>query len=152
MHTKLDIYVFISRIVQWVGARVFNATFQGRIQDFKLGGRTSKNCAERREARKFLGYFVWKITILRKKIVFFSNFRGACAPGAPPPPPLGSAPAFNNISVISWQSLLLMEETGVPGENHRPTASHWQTLNYHIMFSGWSSLNVIYKLLTYQTP
>ena len=25
---------------------------------------------------------------------------------------------FNNISVISWWSVLLMEETGVPGENH----------------------------------
>jgi hypothetical protein len=24
---------------------------------------------------------------------------------------------FNNISVISWQSVLLVEETGVPGEN-----------------------------------
>jgi len=23
---------------------------------------------------------------------------------------------FNNISVISWQSVLLVEETGVPGE------------------------------------
>jgi hypothetical protein len=30
---------------------------------------------------------------------------------------------FNNISAISWQSVLLMEETGVPGENHRPAAS-----------------------------
>ena len=28
------------------------------------------------------------------------------------------------ISVISWRSVLLAEETGVPGENHRPTASH----------------------------
>jgi hypothetical protein len=27
---------------------------------------------------------------------------------------------FNNISVISWQSVLLVEETGVPGENHSP--------------------------------
>ena len=27
---------------------------------------------------------------------------------------------FNNISVISWGSVLLVEETGVPGENHRP--------------------------------
>jgi len=27
---------------------------------------------------------------------------------------------FNNISVISWPSVLLVEETGVPGENHRP--------------------------------
>jgi hypothetical protein len=26
---------------------------------------------------------------------------------------------FNNISVISWRSVLLVEETGVPGENHR---------------------------------
>jgi hypothetical protein len=32
---------------------------------------------------------------------------------------------FNNISVISWQSVLLVEETGeVPEENHRPVASH----------------------------
>jgi hypothetical protein len=25
---------------------------------------------------------------------------------------------FNNISVITWQSVLLVEETGVPRENH----------------------------------
>jgi hypothetical protein len=25
---------------------------------------------------------------------------------------------FNNISVISWWSVLLVEESGVPGENH----------------------------------
>jgi hypothetical protein len=31
---------------------------------------------------------------------------------------------FNNISVISWQSVLLVEETGVHGENHRPAESH----------------------------
>jgi len=33
---------------------------------------------------------------------------------------------FNNISVISWRSALLFEETGVPGENHRPAANHRQ--------------------------
>jgi hypothetical protein len=33
----------------------------------------------RREARKFLGYFVWKITILRKKIIFFLILEGARA-------------------------------------------------------------------------
>ena len=27
---------------------------------------------------------------------------------------------FNNISVISWKSVLLVEETGVSGENHKP--------------------------------
>ena len=31
---------------------------------------------------------------------------------------------FNKISAISWRSLLLVEETGVPGENHRPVSSH----------------------------
>jgi hypothetical protein len=31
---------------------------------------------------------------------------------------------FNNISVISWRSVLLVEETRVPRENHRPVASH----------------------------
>ena len=36
---------------------------------------------------------------------------------------------FNNISVIWWWSVLLVEETGVPWENHRPAASHWQTLS-----------------------
>jgi hypothetical protein len=30
---------------------------------------------------------------------------------------------FNNISVISWWSALLVEETGVPGENHHPVVS-----------------------------
>ena len=35
---------------------------------------------------------------------------------------------FNNISVISWRSVLLVEDAGVPGESHRPVASHWQTL------------------------
>ena len=32
---------------------------------------------------------------------------------------------FNNFSVISWKSVLLVEETGVPGENHRPAASNF---------------------------
>jgi len=31
---------------------------------------------------------------------------------------------FNNISVISWQSALLVEETGGPVEKHLPVASH----------------------------
>ena len=31
---------------------------------------------------------------------------------------------LNNISVISWLSVLLVEETGVPGENYRPAVSH----------------------------
>ena len=77
---------------------------QGRIQDFRLGGGALKKNAPsggrrenfwgvsceksrfytkksyffqlRREARKFLGYFVWKITILHQKIIFFPIAEG----------------------------------------------------------------------------
>ena len=38
----------------------------------------------------------------------------------------------NNISVISWLSVLLVEETGVPGKKHQPVASHWQILSYNV--------------------
>jgi hypothetical protein len=42
---------------------------------------------------------------------------------------------FNNISVISWQSVLLVEETGGPGQNHWPATSHWQTLSHNVVSS-----------------
>jgi len=42
---------------------------------------------------------------------------------------------FNNITVISWQSVLLVEENGVQGENHRPVTSHWQTLSHNVVSS-----------------
>jgi len=35
-----------------------------------------------------------------------------------------SSATFNNTTVISWRSVLLVEETR---EIHRPAASHWQT-------------------------
>jgi hypothetical protein len=31
---------------------------------------------------------------------------------------------FNNIYVISWQTVLLVEETGISGENHKPAVSN----------------------------
>ena len=40
---------------------------------------------------------------------------------------------FNTISVISWLSVLLVEETG---ENCRPVASHWQTLSHNVVSSS----------------
>jgi hypothetical protein len=39
---------------------------------------------------------------------------------------------FSNISVISWRSVLLVEETR---ENHRPAASHCQTLSHNFVSS-----------------
>jgi len=43
---------------------------------------------------------------------------------------------FNNNSVISWRSVLLVEETGVPGENHRPAVSQRQTLSHKVASSA----------------
>ena len=40
---------------------------------------------------------------------------------------------FNNISIISWESVLLFEETGLSGESHRTVASHWQTLPHNVV-------------------
>ena len=40
---------------------------------------------------------------------------------------------FNNISVISWRAVLLVEETGVLRQNHCSVASHWQ--NFYVGMS-----------------
>ena len=45
---------------------------------------------------------------------------------------------FNNISVISWWSVISVEETKRPGKNHRPVASHWQTLSHNVAHLPWS--------------
>ena len=37
------------------------------------------------------------------------------------------------ISALSWQSVLLVEETGGPRENHWPVTSHWQTLSHNVV-------------------
>ena len=56
---------------------------------------------------------------------------------------------FDNISVISWRSVLLEEETGGPGENHLPAASQWQTLSHNVA----SSTHCLggFELTTYQS-
>jgi len=50
----------------------------------------------------------------------------------------------NNFSFISWRSVLLMEEIGVPRENHRPAASHWQTLSHNVVWleGAWARLEL----------
>ena len=40
---------------------------------------------------------------------------------------------FSNISVMPWWSALLVEETRVPGENHRPVASQWQSVSHNFV-------------------
>jgi len=62
---------------------------------------------------------------------------------------------FNNISAISWRSVLLVEETRVPGEHHQPVASHSDSLigvykiklinNYSILYltTGYIDNNIL---------
>ena len=42
---------------------------------------------------------------------------------------------FNNISAISWRSVLFVVVTEVPGENHQSAAYHWQTLSHNVVSS-----------------
>jgi hypothetical protein len=49
---------------------------------------------------------------------------------------------FNNISVILWRSVLLVEETRVPRENHTPVAIHCQTLSHNVL-SSMPRLNMV---------
>ena len=42
---------------------------------------------------------------------------------------------FNNISAISWRSVVLAEVTAVPGENNQPAARHWPALSHNIVSS-----------------
>ena len=46
---------------------------------------------------------------------------------------------FNNISVILWRTVLLVEETRVPGENHLPVACQWK-LNHIMLYRDWDIL------------
>jgi hypothetical protein len=42
-------------------------------------------------------------------------------------------------TIFQWRSVLLVEDTGVPGENHRLVASHWQTLSHNDVSPEWDS-------------
>ena len=41
---------------------------------------------------------------------------------------------FNNISVISWRSVLLVKKTKVHREIHRSAASDWQNLSHNVVW------------------
>jgi hypothetical protein len=66
----------------------------------------------------------------RLTIVFFPRFRLSTATIRKREDLFGfgfivSNATFSNISAILWRPVLVVEEAGVPGENHRPWASNW---------------------------
>ena len=52
---------------------------------------------------------------------------------------------FNNISVKSWWSVLLVEETRVPGDNHQPVTSQRQSLS-HVNFKRNITKIILYAI------
>ena len=88
------------------GCRCPTLIHTGADPGFQDRGVYIKNCAERREARKYLGLIAEIVGVFRvknhdfmPKNHIFSNFRGgAHATGAPP---LGSAPDINEITYLS---------------------------------------------------
>ena len=40
---------------------------------------------------------------------------------------------LNNVSVISWQSVSLVDETVVPGDNHGSLANLWENLSHKVV-------------------
>ena len=86
---------------------------QGRIQDLKLGGAHLKKLRRAEGGENIFGVFRVNNHDLTPKNHIFFNFSGGARRVRPPlDPPL-----------ISWWSVLL-EEKGVPVENHRSAASH----------------------------
>jgi hypothetical protein len=79
----------------------------------------------RREARKFLGYFVWKITILCQKIKFspiLGDARAGCAPCWIRPWIVCLSPGRvkrKNIELVFTSSRLSMHHYRVPGSKDR---------------------------------
>jgi hypothetical protein len=66
------------------------------------------------------------ITILKKQHISIDDFKVKV---------MVFNTTFNNISFISWWSILLMKETGVPGQNHWPAGSQWQTFLRNVVSS-----------------
>jgi hypothetical protein len=93
MGTKLDIYVFTFFILY--GSWIYNYLCNQRLSPLML-------------RVQFTTLLQW----LEKKQPSWSWCKFVCL--------MVFNATFNNISVISWRSVLLVEETGGSGENHRP--------------------------------
>jgi hypothetical protein len=45
----------------------------------------------------------------------------------------GLSPLSTIFQLFQWRLILLVEETGVTGENHRPVTSNWQTCSHNVV-------------------
>jgi hypothetical protein len=99
---------------------------QVRIQDFKLGGVHLKKLCRAKGGAKFFGYFVWKIMILRQKIIFFPILGGARTGCAPPP---GSAPVM---CWVEWHVRMWPTVNTIKIQyNVLLYSTKWTSISYH---------------------
>ena len=77
--------------------------FEVRVGGGGGGGAHLKQLRRAKKARTFFGYFVWKITILRQKMIFFPILGGG---GGGPPPE--SAPEFYQFQQNEPGSLIFL--------------------------------------------
>ena len=74
-YSTLFLFIIINFLQTFmITVDITNIHVWGVDPGFQVRGRTLKNRTERREAQQFLGYFVWKITILRKEKSYFFQF------------------------------------------------------------------------------
>ena len=71
--------------------------------------------------------FFWAIYVFRHELIIYNSGIRNMVFNA----------TFNNISIISWRSVLLLEESGGPWENHRPVGSHWQIWSQNVVWLLW---------------
>ena len=113
--------------------------FPGAVPRFQVRGAHLKKLRRAQGGAKNLGYFVWKITILRQKILFFPILGG----GEGARPPTGSAPAFYMHCII----------LSVRDERYSRNASCALNListflfyNYVLIISSWEGRSTSSKL------
>jgi len=80
----------------------------------------ARNCLVKSEQKQITSSYFYEMSDSLEKLLEDVSY---CLSRVRVMPMVFSA-TFNNISVISWWSVLLMAESGGPGENHRPVASH----------------------------
>ena len=96
------------------GALKKNAPSEGRRENFwgvsceksRFYTKKSYFFQLRREAGKFLGYFVWKITILRQKIIFFPILGGGAHRVRPLDPSLVSISTVTQLRFVSKEGIV----------------------------------------------
>ena len=87
-------------------------------------------------ARKMLGYFVWKITILRQKTYFFPILGGGARRVRPPPPPPPWIRPWRWVFKLHLSSAIILKQqlwSYVTFQIHKDPPVHWSVDHLHAL-------------------